>query len=381
MDALFKAWESSILGKEQALSYDTNNPKEKVKKAIKLNRIGWRWFRLAYPFFFDCFYLTSLCDSDMIHKYLEEYKGYCNFITKKHFANVYDYFRSNQSCDKIPVELIRHKETNEQFATLPLKRILIVANVSAGKSTLINALVGKKINSTASNACTKDLCYVFNKPLSDGVTIKTRKDGKFKYVESFDKQLSDDGEQIGVYFESNLLQSKKICLIDTPGINDAISKSSREITEKAIIDNDYDAIIYVANASYIDRIDEHKLLEFIIYHTKKPIVFVLNQFDRYNPESDSIEDAINDFREDIIHFGIHDPIIVPVSAYYALMFRLDDKGLLSERENKKLENSKRWFYEEYYNLPSYVVIGNKDSYNNMIHQTGISLLEHIIQTI
>lgn len=380
MSVLYRAWEKSILGQGQRISYDSGDIKNKVRAAIKLNRINGCWVRLSYPFFFDCFYLTSLCKSDMSHKQLEQYSGYCNFITRKHLRNVYGYFMSNQSCDKIPVELIRHKETNEQFAAEPLKRILVVANVSAGKSTLINALAGKRINKTAENACTKELCHVYSKPLPDGITIRTRDEGKYKYIDSFDKQLSGEGEHIGVCFDSNLLQSKKICFIDTPGINDTISKSSREITESVIKGNGYDAIIHVANASYIDRIDEQNLLKFVVCHAKKPIIFVINQFDRYNPESDSIENAINDYREDISRLGIHDPIIVPTSAYYALLLRLDDKGLLGERESWKLNDSKEWFSEKYYNLPSYVD-QSSDISDNLIYQTGICLLEQIIHTI
>ena len=292
MKVLFKAWEKSILGQSQRISYVSGDTNNKVRAAIKSNRINGHWIRLSYPFFFDCFYLTSLCKSGMLHRQLELYNGYCNFITRKHLRDVYGYFMGYHLCDKIPVELIRHKEINEQFAAEPLKRILVVANVSAGKSTLINALVGRELNKTATNVCTKDLCYVFNKPLLDGATVKTRNESKYKYVDSFNQCLSDVGEQIGVYFHSGLLQGKKICFIDTPGFNNARNTEHGIITEQAIKGNEYDAIMYVANATNMAVDDEHRLMELIVHNAKKPIVFVMNRLDEFKPQDDSIENSI-----------------------------------------------------------------------------------------
>ena len=45
----------------------------------------------------------------------------------------------------------------------------MVANVSAGKSTLINALVGYRLNRIKTTACTDKLVYIHNKCSNDGI--------------------------------------------------------------------------------------------------------------------------------------------------------------------------------------------------------------------
>lgn len=381
MDALFKAWESSILGKEQALSYDTNNPKEKVKKAIKLNRIGWHWFRLVYPFFFDCFYLTSLCKPMLLDSQVGRFMEYCNFITRKRLWNVFEYFKNNKPCDKIPSELILHKTSNEKYAAVPLKRVLVVANVSAGKSTLINALIGRKLNKTATNACTKEICHIFGKPQEDGLTIKQRKAGKLIYEDDVNKCASDEGEAIGLYLFSDLLKGKKICFIDTPGYNDVRNPERKKITENAIKGNDYDAVMYVANAAYMGREDEQHLLETIVHNTKKPIIFVMNGLDKYKPSEDSISESVTKYHGDISKLGIDHPSIIPVSARAAFLARLEKQNLLEEDELFELEQVKRKFTNEYYDLPKYSHNAQPKTTNDMLGRTGINLLEHVISRI
>lgn len=381
MNALFKAWEISILGKDQALSYNSSNPKEEVKRAIKLNRIGWHWFRLAYSFFFDCFYLTSLCDNtNAIQTQYERLTEYCNLFTKKALQGVYEYFKNGTPCERIPEQLAKHRDVNLKFESAPLKRVLVVANVSAGKSTLINALVGHKLNKTATNTCTKELCCIFGKPKKDGLTIKARKGGGYWYDSSIGRYSSDDAAQIGVYFSSGLLQGKKICFIDTPGFNDARNPERCTITENAIRANEYDMVLYVANAAYMGRDDEQHLLETIVQNTKKPIIFVMNGLDKYKPSEDSIGESVVKYHNDIYKLGIAHPRIIPVSARAAFLMRMSEEGNLNEDEKFDLQNIGSKFYKDYYDLPQYTQ-NNQFRRSELIDRTGIPLLERVISGI
>ena len=57
---------------------------------------------------------------------------------------------------------------NRAFSAKPLRTVLITAGMSSGKSTLINALIGKKISRTQNDACTAKIHYIYNKPYEDG---------------------------------------------------------------------------------------------------------------------------------------------------------------------------------------------------------------------
>lgn len=58
-------------------------------------------------------------------------------------------------------------KNNRSFLKLAEKRIMIIANMSAGKSTLLNALVGKKVNKTQNDTCTSKIHYLYNKAGED----------------------------------------------------------------------------------------------------------------------------------------------------------------------------------------------------------------------
>ena len=45
--------------------------------------------------------------------------------------------------------------------------LLVTATMSAGKSTLINALIGKKIVRTSQEVCTGNLCYIYNQSVEN----------------------------------------------------------------------------------------------------------------------------------------------------------------------------------------------------------------------
>ena len=376
---LFKALESSIIGKGQTLNYDSSNPKANVKMAVKVNRIRLRWFRLTYPFFFDCLYLSSLCnDPTFTQAQYKRLRHYCNLFTKTALRRVYRHFVDKGTHRKIPAALLEHKQLNERFQALPLTRILVVANVSAGKSTLINALVGRKLNKTATGACTKDTCMIFNKPQEDGLTIRPRNTKTFVFEEDVNLCASDESEAIGLNFISDTLKGQRICFIDTPGFNDVRNPGRYYTTEQAIRRNDYDAVMYVANASYMGRVDEQYLLEDIVRNTRKPIIFVMNCLDRFKPSEDSIEDSIKKYREDLFKLGLKRPLIVPVSARLALLTKLRDQGLLDEEDEFEWEMGNKRFANDFFDLSWYVKDGFPTHSEKLIDRTGITYLEQVI---
>jgi hypothetical protein len=65
---------------------------------------------------------------------------------------------------------IEQYRRNRIFASKPIKRYIVTANMSAGKSTLINALIGKPVALTSQEACTSALSFIYNKPFDNSIS-------------------------------------------------------------------------------------------------------------------------------------------------------------------------------------------------------------------
>ncbi|MBD5271700.1 MAG: hypothetical protein HDS42_00265, partial [Bacteroides sp.] len=140
----------------------------------------------------------------------------------------------------------------------------------------------------------------------------------------------------------------------------------------------YDAVMFVSNSQYFGTNDERHLLNILKSRVHKPIIFVLNQLDKFKQKEDSIEKMVGDYRSDLIKIGFRNPMVVPVSAAAALMFKTDER-LLDEEDLMEKEIFEKKFQKEFYNLPSYVKDKSHlpDS-NNLLEKTGIINLEKSI---
>lgn len=363
-----------------------NNPnslwkadEEAVKKAISLNRKGINFFYMRDSFFFDIFYLAqaSLLEEsnlDNVSDYLRQ--NICGFFSKKSLNKILVAYKQNfSSIDGVSTSQIRHRNTNNMVLSETEKRILVVANVSAGKSTLINALVGYRLNRTKTTACTDKLVFIHNKCSNDGITSK-RNNGTYTYSCNINEGNSDSFIEAAFPFKSTL-GKEHICFIDTPGINNADNSSHKQITENIIKNGEYDVVLYVSNCQYFGTNDEYCLLKFLKDNVKKPILFVLNQLDVFNPEEDSIHKMLNDYKSDLIKLGFKDPVVIPVSAYASFLVRLDS-SCLTKTEVIKKNNMIELFKDEYYNLPQYIGQGISPE---ILNKTGIKILENKIITI
>lgn len=376
---LYWAWANSILC-NSSNEYDYwSNDISTAKSAISLQRKGFSFFSMKYSFIHDVFYLLENSvipeyKSCNTYNFLKE--NLCGFFTKKALENVYKHFSSEgESCKGIDESLIGHRYRNNTILSQKEKKILVVANVSAGKSTLINSLVGYRINRTKTTICTDRLVMLHNKIGNDGFTLREI-DKSYRYCCNISEVNIDYIEEAAFPYNSSL-SAERICLIDTPGMNNANDSSHRKITEETIIKGDYDAVMYVSNSMYFGTDDEYNLLKLLKTKVRKPILFVLNQLDNFVPEEDSIAKMLHDYRSYLIKLGFNKPTIVPVSAYASYLFRTDT-SLLTKIEMRKLEMLNEIFEYGYYDLPVYI---NEQSSKDKLSMTGIISLEKKIITI
>lgn len=372
----FTVWAQSILQNNADVSKFWKNDFKAIKKAVSIQRKGFNFFSMKYSFFFDAFYLTYNFEKDKlttIYNFLN--KEVASYFTRGALQKVYDYYVDNKEPSKVSSILINHKKRNELYFTASPQKVLVVANVSAGKSTLINALVGYSLNKVRTTACTNKLVMLHNKRETDGITISKNTNDcyRYDYYNSIEQVDSNMFVEAAFPFNSSL-SSKSICFIDTPGVNNVEDTYHRTITEETIRRNDYNAVIYVSNAQYFGTTDERALLEYLYENVRKPIVFVLNQLDKFKQKEDSIDKMLVDYDNLLNSIGFKHPVIIPVSAQAALLFKTDNTKL-DEDELFEKELLRKKFEKDYYNLSQYI---GGEKRTDLLEKTGILQLERTI---
>lgn len=339
------------------------------------------------------FYL--LCDMSIImleQKLIEEGLNVMSQIISKNTQKKFNIFIINlingtleQSHYLWKNNIIEQYQKNQFFLLQKELRVIVTANMSAGKSTLINALVGKPIARTSQEVCTGNVCYIYNKAFEDGnISLNTKK-LILNATENDLRSYKWNGEiSIAAYFLSLAKSSKRICLIDTPGVNSALYKEHSKITYDALINEKYDFVIYVLAPCNLGTDSEKQHLRWISRNIPKDkVIFVLNKLDDYKITSDNIDESIDSLRKDLKQEGFENPIICPISAYFSLLIKQKIAGqLLSEDENDEYAFFSKKFKRPFYDLSRFYKNSKSslsDSEEIMLSKrTGMYGLEQII---
>lgn len=257
--------------------------------------------------------------------------------------------------DTCPFEELRTDNNIEQSFNKALDaefEIAVVATMSSGKSTLINAMLGNELLPARNEATTATIARIHDDDDADHF-----------HGESFDKdgneiarcdplslenmnQLNDNPDTADIEIYGNIVgissQSLKLVLTDTPGPNNSRTDEHKNHTYRLIKDSKYKPmVLYILNGTQLETNDDDSLLTDIAEAMRSGgrqasdrFIFVLNKADEFDPEKESVAKKVDDTKKYLESHGIKNPKVFPCSAYVAKLIRQYQAGYPFTRKEK-----------------------------------------------
>ena len=141
--------------------------------------------------------------------------------------------------------LFKRQKWDEKQKVEETVELLVVAPMSSGKSTVINAILGMNILPSSNFACTAHKYKITINDKNEQVEVSVRvRNGKMEKVTDVNgetlKKINEDeiSKEINIEAPSygRLAQTRKIVLIDTPGANYSGNSSHRAVTDSIIME-------------------------------------------------------------------------------------------------------------------------------------------------
>ena len=294
----------------------------------------------------------------------------------------------------------------------------VIATMSAGKSTLINALLGKKLMPSKQGACTATITRIKDDDKPDFKADAFDENGN--RLEDLHSPLLDYETMVSLNKNENVCEidisgdipfvgadEVALVLIDTPGPDNARDKRHGYVTEEALKKSSKMLVLFVMNGSTLHNVAQDRFLRRIAKsmsiegkQSKERFIFVINKIDEYEEGEDDIAgETIPQTIKYLEDMGIKNPNVFPAAALPALMIRRyqnssdekEKKSLLKDIEPKadKLIKQKQLHLEKYHHLPKSCeeiinselqkAIENRDDLGQALIHSGIRGIEEMIR--
>jgi GTPase Era involved in 16S rRNA processing len=309
---------------------------------------------------FDLTFLgTELDYQDLLAAIESAQKDGIQFIAKKLPAKEFgdkekDIRKLFSKIKELPFEELQSPAVANAFelAFNELLEVNVVATMSAGKSTLINALLGKQLMPIKAGACTAKITRIQDDDDSTykAVTIDQNKT-ELEHYSSIDyetmKALNKNPDVSEIQVRGNIpfvtADEASLVLIDTPGPDNARDPRHRKIAAKALDQSSKMLVMFVMNGGKLHDEAQDAFLRRIAKsmsvggkQSKERFLFVINKIDDYEENNDDISgETIPDTVKYLEEMGIEDPNIFLAAAKPALLIRCY-QNTLDEEEKKKL---------------------------------------------
>ena len=316
--------------------------------------------------------------------YKDKISATCNFHKTADITDV------ERTIDKIfenikngPVAELKDKKIIQAFEKAKDSKfeINVVATMSSGKSTLINALLGQQLMPAANEATTATIVKIIDTDQDHFSAIAYDKSGQI--VKKLDNVTLEDMQALNADVKVSTVEIKgkipcvssvgmKLVLVDTPGPNNSRDKSHEEMTYKMIADSDKSLVLYVMNGQQLGINDEKILLDYVCQSMKdggkkarERFIFAVNKMDAFSPDPqddgpECITKALDNVKAGLEDREIYNPNIFPVCSLPALQKRAEMKGTRARALRDFVEMCEEYdvmHFENYYqynNLPQTV---------------------------
>ena len=387
-------YKKALLENSQDYRYEGFELLKHSKSVVATKFKPFKFFSYRYCVVFDCIFMNAINDKEKGELIYSELSSIYHKRYQKNIRHVFDALYnpdiSLEGFDQITYLADCWKKNRAFLSEEPIK-IIVTATMSAGKSTLLNALVGKKINRTQNDACTAKIHYIKNKPYEDGYCYEQdyalELDANHQTLMD-DNTLNTSSEIIvGTHFRTLGRNAKRIWLIDTPGVNSSQNKAHKDIAERYIKETKADTLVYLLNGENIGSDDDCNHLRFVFENYKGNIVFVVNKLDKFRKKEDSVSETLSAVVSELTEIGFVSPLVVPISSAAAYLSKMSIyEETLDEEDQDELDRMARKLKKDEYQFDTYYpdtmdeeLKGDIDSesYQVLLH-SGILQLEKIL---
>lgn len=276
-----------------------------------------------------------------------------------------------------PFDEFRSPEMHAAFekALAPGFEVNVLATMSAGKSTVINAMLGQELMPAKNEACTATIAKITDFDEMDHFELRRFGHQKellddweipedFKATSQLIDQWNSDSETSVIEIKGDIpaiyeRDGVQIVLVDTPGPNNSRDAEHRVTTTRAIRDTQPSMVLYILNATQLSTDDDKGLLNLIRdamqaggREAQDRFIFVANKIDNFDPEKgESISRAIKNVKTYLAENGITNPIVIPASAELAKLVRMsryngNGTEFLSRKQKSSLSGFVDLFVQE-----------------------------------
>lgn len=241
----------------------------------------------------------------------------------------------------------------------------VVATMGAGKSTLINSMLGRELLPARAEATTATIAKIHDIDGMDGFRAKAY-DASGKIIEECDDLTLKDMNRINdapgtsvveIYGDIPGIDSKevKLVLTDTPGPNNSRTLEHQAHTFRLLDAEWKPMIIYVLNATSLEVNDDDYLISKVASimnqgdrQSHDRFLFVLNKADEFDPDTEPIARKLDDVRKYLKKHGIQNPRVMPASARLAKLIRQSHNAdtTMTAKEKRVLAGDVDWFVAE-----------------------------------